>query len=848
MKMYKGILLIIGVLLLVGCSNGSTDSSTISISFGQATLPGKATVSINQLKHVITLSGPTGTQTHTISGTGTMNATVVAGHWEIDVEGYFGDELYSVGSATTEVKAGRTSNVAIQMTIVWYNFDGSSSSPGGNTTVSITIGFAGGTDPAKGFDDMLPSTLDLSYEFYLINDKTPSQKEPITVDPATGKATEQVSPGSYSIEAIAKVNGWDYAENDPVSFSVAARETKDVPVTMHRLPDSIVLSINKETLVFDTVPLTYGPQTPKTVDVWSFGSTTPSLLTVTVATSNFTVLGSPLTSINQDGPGVPFTVGPITGLAVGTYTETVEIRDGSTVMASFDVSFRVSNKSTGAVANTPKLDATPTTDTITITSAGTLSTGQSVELGINTTNSAPGTWQPGLSFTGLTPGSTYYVFARSAENATHDAGTPSAALKVVTAGLGMAAWTALPTTGSISAGNYRVNSGGGTVTATDLVINGTVNIYIPSGVTLSATGTSSSGQNGGKAGVNLSSGQTLFLHGGGTLTAQGGNAGQGANGGDGDAATINASTYATGAGGAGGYGGGGAGAGIGTDGGAGGAGGAGGTARTGAVNLFAMSTSPGAAGGNGSNGTSSSAAGTLHVLDTVNVSAAKGSASTTYGSGGTAPTAPIPSVTGGAVGSEAIATAGHGGGGGSGYNGLQNSFSGGIGSGGGGGRGAGGGGSGGMSTGPIASPQEGNGVGGIGYDSGDTATYTYTYYSAIVGFQGIQGSNDGSDGGTPAQGTVYALTPGNVSGSNTAIQTPTPAFTINYDANGGSLGLVPATQGIYTGAPAFVSGGMPSRAGFVFARWNDAPDGSGTDYSANMALPNASLTLYAVWE
>ena len=300
MKTYKGILLIIGVLLLVGCSNGSTDSATISISFGKASLPGKAAVGIDQLKHVITFSGSTGTQTHTISGAGTMKVTVVAGHWDISVEAYYGEELYAVGATGTDVKAGKTSDVSIQMTVVWSDSAGIPSSTNG--AVSITIGFDGGTDHTKGLDDNLPSNLSLNYELNLINDKTPSIKEPVTVDPTTGKATAKVSPGSYSIEAIAKVNGWDYAENDPVSFSATTGQTTTVPVTMHRLPDSIVLSIDKETLVFDPALLSYGTQTPKTVDVWSFGSTTPSSLTVTVATSNFTVSGSPLTSLTQDGP------------------------------------------------------------------------------------------------------------------------------------------------------------------------------------------------------------------------------------------------------------------------------------------------------------------------------------------------------------------------------------------------------------------------------------------------------------------------------------------------------------------------------------------------------------------
>jgi len=44
------------------------------------------------------------------------------------VEGYIGGELYSVGSASVEVRAGRTSNAAVQMTVVWAG-DGSAEPP-----------------------------------------------------------------------------------------------------------------------------------------------------------------------------------------------------------------------------------------------------------------------------------------------------------------------------------------------------------------------------------------------------------------------------------------------------------------------------------------------------------------------------------------------------------------------------------------------------------------------------------------------------------------------------------------------------------------------------------------------
>jgi len=115
------LLMAAALFMLAACSGGSAggDTATISISLSGGSVEGRATVSIDQLRHVITLSGPTGKQTHTIMGAGTVKATVYPGRWNIDVEGYLSDGLYSVGSASADVKAGKNTNVSIEMTVVW---------------------------------------------------------------------------------------------------------------------------------------------------------------------------------------------------------------------------------------------------------------------------------------------------------------------------------------------------------------------------------------------------------------------------------------------------------------------------------------------------------------------------------------------------------------------------------------------------------------------------------------------------------------------------------------------------------------------------------------------------------
>ena len=115
--------------------------------------------------------------------------------------------------------------------------------------------------------------------------------------------------------------------------------------------------------------------------------------------------------------------------------------------------------------------------------------------------------------------------------------------------------------------NFTNSNAGGS----GLTILGTVYIYVPDGVTITCTGANANGKTGAGAGIELASGNTLVLLGGGTVNATGGNAANGSNGGTGgNAGGVWDEWTSTGAGGTGGNGGGGAGAGIGTRGGNGG--------------------------------------------------------------------------------------------------------------------------------------------------------------------------------------------------------------------------------------------------------------------------------------
>ena len=236
-------------------------------------------------------------------------------------------------------------------------------------------------------------------------------------------------------------------------------------------------------------------------------------------------------------------------------------------------------------------------------------------------------------------------------------------------------------TSNLNFTNNRTDNGGNGNSG--IKIQGTVYLYVPEGVTLTCTGANANGQTGAGAGIELASGNTLYLLGGGTVNATGGNAANGGNGANGGNAecTYDVSILG-GSGGNGGNGGGGAGAGIGTRGANGGNGGAGGQ-RNGSYGQ--ETTQYGVDGNAGSAGSTAGAMGNLYmVTSSVNLSATGGSAGSN-GTGGnrglTASQHP---------GSNLYMASGGGGGGAGGFGGgASNIGTGGPGGGGGGGGAAG---------------------------------------------------------------------------------------------------------------------------------------------------------------
>ena len=182
-KVFSLLTVICSLLTIVTCSSGN-DTATLSIRLSD--LPGKAAkaVSVDQLTHVIVLSGPADTQTLTITGSGTATATVAVGLWSIRVTAYYGEEVYAVGNATAEVRAGRNTDVSVHMTVV-YKEPGSTTPSGGGGNNNNNNNNPGTSTLPKGAGLSEPLTEDVTL-------RTPTSitlKEPNLLQ-ATGQKIE----------------------------------------------------------------------------------------------------------------------------------------------------------------------------------------------------------------------------------------------------------------------------------------------------------------------------------------------------------------------------------------------------------------------------------------------------------------------------------------------------------------------------------------------------------------------------------------------------------------------------------------------------------------------------------
>ena len=127
-----------------------------------------------------------------------------------------------------------------------------------------------------------------------------------------------------------------------------------------------------------------------------------------------------------------------TTLTAGTYYYFCEVSATGSTSVRSSVAIVTVAKSDGAIVSTPTVDGTPTqtsitVNTVTLTPAA---NGQLAEYAITTSTSTTLptglTWQNGTLFSGLTAGTTYYVWVRSAETTNYDAGTAQRSAGITT--------------------------------------------------------------------------------------------------------------------------------------------------------------------------------------------------------------------------------------------------------------------------------------------------------------------------------------------------------------------------------------------------------------------------------
>jgi uncharacterized repeat protein (TIGR02543 family) len=137
---------IIASLFLSACKDpgyetggGGTGTITLKVSSASRAAFGDET-DVSKLKHTITLTGPGDTQTFTLNGSGTVNATVNKGKWAVNVKAELDNLPYAVGSNTVNVIAGQSNDITIKMEEILFTilFDAN----GGSGTVPSAQSFA----------------------------------------------------------------------------------------------------------------------------------------------------------------------------------------------------------------------------------------------------------------------------------------------------------------------------------------------------------------------------------------------------------------------------------------------------------------------------------------------------------------------------------------------------------------------------------------------------------------------------------------------------------------------------------------------------------------------------------
>jgi len=265
------------------------------------------------------------------------------------------------------------------------------------------------------------------------------------------------NPGNQHVEyAISKtkatpISGWQTGQlfiglSTNTSYYVFARTAKNADCNAGAVqrsaairttvPEHAVTLNRTGTYKFSAARLNYSARTALSVKVTNVGTEPTGMLTITLSGDNpgsYEIVSPTATTPTRSLASIAkkanrsFTIRPRQGLAIGTHTATVIVKGEHGIFEAFEVSFTVNKAKGAAVSNGPTqrrpIDIGSINLSFNSVTVPSNPWNQTVEYAISTSTKTPATgWFTLHSFTGLTPSTKYYIFARTKENDYCEAG------------------------------------------------------------------------------------------------------------------------------------------------------------------------------------------------------------------------------------------------------------------------------------------------------------------------------------------------------------------------------------------------------------------------------------------
>jgi hypothetical protein len=400
----------------IGNETGNASFSiTINGSSRAAALSWEPEILVSSLVHTITLTNDSGESLPPREGLksgDTANFSVAPGYWTVTVKAYLLVDgvkiLKAEGVESRYLKPGRNPAVTVNM-----------HKPGEaqNGKHHITMRF----DPEHGSAAATPDAAE--------------EGEEVTIT-----ATENMGYGFVEWKVIS--GGITLGKANPSKFTMPDNDVIIEAIFVFIPPNTPFIVFELPMPELEEVEYGYKEQPKHDVTIKNIGTGTGTAHVTSIelderGNAAFTLSGNLTPTISAEGGTATFTVQPKHKLSAQTYEGTIIVTYDSGATAEAVISFTV-NKAEGWPVDAPLSTSEVSANRITINPVTHPNSGQEVEYAISTTNTAPDEgWQTSTTFDGLSAGTIYYIFARSAENQNYKAGTPIDSLEVIYLGTGV---------------------------------------------------------------------------------------------------------------------------------------------------------------------------------------------------------------------------------------------------------------------------------------------------------------------------------------------------------------------------------------------------------------------------